>query len=159
MQCFRSAEYFVVLGNSGEKIKVIEIIPNQHQNIELLKLSESVEFSDYVRPVCLPQPQSLISFQLTEICWVANSWLNEMKLKIVSNSSCSKNSGNYNKSLRIQGVEDETNFCADVQTGDRDLCHVTINVDSVITFFLILYSLETWCHSFKRQTRTGGHCY
>lgn len=111
--------------HGSEVIEVIEEIPNQKQNVWLLKLNKSVKFNDQIRPVCLPRQKSTISQQLTEVCWVDGSWMNNLKLKITSNGTCDMNTGDYNKNICVQGAEDKrTNFCTRVERGDRDKCNV-----------------------------------
>lgn len=116
---------------------------NEKEKLWLLKLGKSIDFNDQIRPACLPQPESVITPQLTEVCWADGSWLNEIKLRIISNSSCDENSAGYNKNVRIQGVKDDMNVCAVVEFGDRDKCNV--RVDSVLfnfTFFCQMFSLH-----------------
>ncbi|XP_037036060.1 uncharacterized protein LOC119074161 [Bradysia coprophila] len=104
------------------QLEVIQKVVNEQQSIMLLKLSKSIDLGDQIRPVCLPQTQPNILSQI--ICWVDSSWLNRIKLKLPSRGSCKKNSDDYIKRLRIQGVNNGTNFCTNVVEGDRDRCNM-----------------------------------
>lgn len=126
---------FAILSVLEQNFEVIDQFVNR--NVRLLQLNESVKFNDEMRPACLSQPQSIISPRLTEICWVSNSWLNKLKLKVMSNTRCNTNSGDYYKSLSIQGVENVVKLCMDVESGDRDLCNVRTPFD----FIIIVYQM------------------
>lgn len=126
---------FAILSVLEQNFEVIDQFVNR--NVRLLQLNESVKFNDEMRPACLSQPQSIISPRLTEICWVSNSWLHKLKLKVMSNTRCNRNSGDYYKSLSIQGVENVVKLCMDVESGDRDLCNVRTPFD----FIIIVYQM------------------
>lgn len=143
-----------------QQFDVIEEIPNEKGNLWLLKLGKSIDSNSEIRPACLPQPESVITSQLTEACWADGSWFNEIKLTKISNSSCDENSAGYNKNIRIQGVEDELTVCASVKSGDADRCNVR-KYSILFNFHLFVKCFhfpETWCFSVNRPSSDFRCC-
>lgn len=113
---------------------MLEEIPNEDRNLILLSLDGLVEFNSRIQPACLPPPLAVVSKQLSELCWVDENWLNKLKLEIFSNRPCDKNSGGYDKDIRLRGRDGSMDFCAHVVMGDRDACKVRLFFKS-ISFF------------------------
>ncbi|XP_041812141.1 serine protease 27-like [Chelmon rostratus] len=92
-------------------------------DISLLQLSSPVEFSSYIRPVCLAASGSV--FEAGTMCWVTG-WgtirfqvslpfpqrLQEVSLPIVSNTECNKAYGTITSNM----------MCAGVDEGGKDSC-------------------------------------
>lgn len=57
----------------------------------LMKLNASVDLNEYIRPVCLSQPESNISKPLMEIGWGLENVLRNDEFDLISNSTCERN--------------------------------------------------------------------
>lgn len=95
----------------------------------LLKLSGSVNFNDYIRPACLPQPESRISQHFIEIGWSDteirnNNLLHKLKMNEIPKAQCKLELINIGHYKHILSVENESTLCATVKKGERDMCAV-----------------------------------
>lgn len=113
-----------------KEIKPPDFHLHQSHTIKLLKLNESVQFDEYVRPACLSQPKSIISQPLIEIGWSEtlvrdNKHLHKVKLNFMSTTTCKKEiaKGGHSE-LYTRGIDDGTHFCAAVEKIDQDMCPV-----------------------------------
>ncbi|XP_069689200.1 uncharacterized protein [Periplaneta americana] len=98
-------------------------------DISLLRLREPVQFSDFVRPVCLPPPPPAAPIRDGRLCTVVG-WgqlfevgrifpdtLQEVQLPIISTAECRKRT----LFLPLYRVTDNM-FCAGFDRGGRDAC-------------------------------------
>uniref|UniRef100_A0A3Q0SV47 Peptidase S1 domain-containing protein n=1 Tax=Amphilophus citrinellus TaxID=61819 RepID=A0A3Q0SV47_AMPCI len=107
----------------SRSVSQIIIHPNYNPNtsdndIALLQLSSTVQFTDYIRPVCLAAQGS--SFPAGTTVWVTVTLpspqsLQEVKIPIVSNSQCSKS---YSGIINITS----NMICAGLTQGGKDSC-------------------------------------
>ncbi|CAH1103275.1 unnamed protein product [Psylliodes chrysocephalus] len=96
-------------------------------DISLLKLKAPVIFSDYVRPVCLPQPNqvpadgrlcTVIGWgQLFEVGRIFPDTLQEVQVPIITTSECRKRT----LFLSLYHITEDM-FCAGYERGGRDAC-------------------------------------
>lgn len=143
---FSTAEH-VILGDldnlskdNDSHLKRFEVVkkikhPDFHllpsHTIKLLKLNESVQFDEYVRPACLSQPKSIISSQrLIEIGWSetlvrGNKLFHKVKTNFMSTTTCKEEiaKGGHSE-LYTRGIDVGTHFCAAVEKNDQDICPV-----------------------------------
>ncbi|XP_045899477.1 prostasin-like [Micropterus dolomieu] len=133
-------EALKLLNTNGMSRTVSQIIkhPNFNQpmlnnDIALLKLSSPVNFTNYIRPVCLAANGSI--FNAGTSCWVSG-WgnietnislpspkrLQEVSLPIVSNSDCNATYG---------GIITNNMICAGVTQGGNGTCDVSLSAKHV----------------------------
>ncbi|XP_066975872.1 uncharacterized protein [Macrobrachium rosenbergii] len=96
-------------------------------DISLLRLNEPVSFTDYVRPVCLPSPGSVVRNnrlctlvgwgQLFEVGKIFPDTLQEVQVPLISTSECRKRT----VFLPLYRITDNM-FCAGYDRGGRDAC-------------------------------------
>ncbi|CAG9855145.1 unnamed protein product [Phyllotreta striolata] len=96
-------------------------------DISLLKLKSPVIFSDYVRPVCLPQPNQVPADgklctvvgwgQLFEVGRIFPDTLQEVQVPVISTSECRKRT----LFLSLYRITEDM-FCAGYERGGRDAC-------------------------------------
>ncbi|XP_068241561.1 uncharacterized protein [Palaemon carinicauda] len=96
-------------------------------DISLLRLNEPVRFTDYVRPVCLPSPGSIIRNnrmctlvgwgQLYESGKIFPDTLQEVQVPLISTVECVKRTA----FLPLYRITDDM-FCAGFDRGGRDAC-------------------------------------
>ncbi|KAK6630290.1 hypothetical protein RUM44_004957 [Polyplax serrata] len=96
-------------------------------DISLLRMRDPVKLTDYVRPICLPKPQTSIIDgaictivgwgQLSEVGLVFPDTLQEVQLPILSTSECRKRT----LFLSLYKITDDM-FCAGYDRGGRDAC-------------------------------------
>ncbi|KAI5750571.1 hypothetical protein M8J76_016770 [Diaphorina citri] len=96
-------------------------------DISILKMKTPVQFSNYVRPICLPHPNTPLTDgtlctvvgwgQLFEIGRVFPDTLQEVQLPIISTAECRKRT----LFLPLYRVT-ENMFCAGFERGGRDAC-------------------------------------
>lgn len=144
---FSGAATHVRLGEHDENIvneyrrdvKVAEIIPYpqyqywedlgrkyKYDDIGLLRLEGKVQFTDAIRPACLPE-EPITSVNATATGWgsaeinkPSSSILMKVKLDIFDYNTCS----DANPVSRIfpQGIQNETQFCAGSATSTKNTC-------------------------------------
>ncbi|XP_049915919.1 prostasin [Epinephelus moara] len=104
--------------------------PNQGKDLALVRLSNSITFSDYVRPICLPASSTL--FPSGMMCYVTG-WgnirndvplsgigtLQEVQVPIISQSSCQE-MYRTNPNEQVDILYDM--ICAGYQEGGKDSC-------------------------------------
>lgn len=56
-----------------------------------MQLNASVEFNEYINPICLSQPETNISQTLLEVGWGLENVLRDDKFNLISNSTCELN--------------------------------------------------------------------
>jgi len=91
----------------------------------LLKLSEPVQFSDHITPICLPATQGetlpaagtnvfLTGWGYTKQAGYYSDTLQQVSVPIVSQDSCKKNWGTL--------FDDAVSFCTGLEEGGKDAC-------------------------------------
>ncbi|XP_069952632.1 uncharacterized protein [Cherax quadricarinatus] len=96
-------------------------------DISLLRIEESIKFTDYVRPVCLPPPGApvrqgrlctLVGWgQLFEVGKIFPDTLQEVQVPLISTSECRKRT----VFIPLYRITDDM-FCAGYDRGGRDAC-------------------------------------
>jgi secreted trypsin-like serine protease len=95
-------------------------------DVALLKLSEPVEFTDHISPICLPATQGealpaegtsifLTGWGYTEQAGYYSDTLKQVSVPIVSQDKCNKNWGTL--------FDAEVNFCTGLDEGGKEACY------------------------------------
>uniref|UniRef100_A0A8C6SF11 Suppression of tumorigenicity 14a n=1 Tax=Neogobius melanostomus TaxID=47308 RepID=A0A8C6SF11_9GOBI len=117
------------IGTMVVKRDIKQIIPNPYYNpvtfdndIALMELSQPLQYSDYIRPICLPSSQHV--FETGSTVWItgwgatreggfAASVLQKAQVRMINHDVCNKLMGNQLTSRML---------CAGVLTGGVDAC-------------------------------------
>lgn len=73
-----------------QRINIIQHTTTPQDNLTLLKLGASVIFNQYVRPLCLSQPEVSITQSLTEVGWGIKNMLRKEKMDLLANVMCNE---------------------------------------------------------------------
>lgn len=102
-----------------------------YNDIALLKIDRTVDFSDYIRPACLPHQDTEISDRVIVTGWGQTSTssreqpstLQKVQLKLVPLGVCNETYSESRRQLQ-NGLSEETQLCAGSNKGERDTCPV-----------------------------------
>lgn len=102
-----------------------------YNDIGLIKLLEPIQFSQYIRPACLPEADTLISNNLFVTGWGLTSYTGESHTNLqrvsqflVAHDECNTIYNDINISNLKNGIIDESQICARNKAGERDACQV-----------------------------------
>lgn len=113
-------------------VAIAEFIPHEkfksnslYYDIALIRMNESVTFTEHIRPACLWQSADFSQSMVIETVWEStlqfNQTLDELtkhKMNVIDKESCN----NLVKLRKLnQGILD-SQICAGTQGGDRDTC-------------------------------------
>ncbi len=92
---------YVILGDyvnrtdvTRQRFSIVQFLSSPKNDSEigdkltLLKLNASVEFNEYVRPVCLSQPDDNITHTLLEVSWGIKDLLRKQQRDLLTNEMC-----------------------------------------------------------------------
>ncbi|KAL4084357.1 hypothetical protein QTP88_028180 [Uroleucon formosanum] len=106
--------------------------PSLYNDIALFHLDQDVEFSSYVRPLCLNgdpnwqsnSPQIVIAtgWGRTENEGPTSPDLLRVNLEIISPSSCKSNYASIDKNQLMHGIVEDSMICAGYPGGEKDTC-------------------------------------
>ncbi|KAM3916902.1 transmembrane protease serine 9-like [Leptodactylus fuscus] len=102
-------------------------------DIALIQLSTSINYTQYIMPVCIPTPS--MNFSTGDNCWVTG-WgtirsgvnlpdpktLQQVMVPLISNSACEKMYHIGSSTSASQQIVSSDQICAGYQAGDKDSC-------------------------------------
>lgn len=122
--------------NISERIKHPFYIGNsKYHDIALLKLEKAVEFSDFIRPICLPESNS-IDFNIIATGWgktekqELSSHLQKVELDLYTHRECDDLYTDLSLSSIQRGILNGMQVCAGAKIGRRDTCQVCLQINS-----------------------------
>lgn len=104
----------------------------RYNDIALFRIDGEVEFTEYIRPACLAQPESVIAENLLVTGWgqinsrgTVKMDLQKIRFNLVSHADCYASYKFHNPSNLERGIDNETQICARSETKVRDACQVS----------------------------------
>ncbi|KAJ6636562.1 Serine protease snake [Pseudolycoriella hygida] len=98
---------------------------SSYNDIALLQIGKSVEFSENIRPACLPLSRDELSENLLLTGWgitstnqILESGFWKIPVNLIPDQECTQAYESHSR-LR-QGIDNETQFCAGSKAGERD---------------------------------------
>lgn len=145
---FREPVHYVLLGeldiSSDDDIakptvySIVKTIihPNYNKNqlyndIALIKLNETIQIDEYIRPACLHQMHKINAKEAVATGWGLNEHdrkhdhLQEVDLDMISFGNCSATYLEMNYTGLAHGIDDDTHICAGSYTSGKDTCAVS----------------------------------
>lgn len=102
--------------------------PAQYNDIALVKLSEKVQFNDYIAPICLQVTRYLPNSNFIATGWGITEFgsqsdtLLKVDLEYFPNNECQNNYNNVQVEYLPRGILDESQICAGSHLDLKDTC-------------------------------------
>lgn len=103
----------------------------RYNDIALIKIDAEIEFNEYIRPACLPRPESVIAENLLVTGWgqidikgTIKTDLQKIRFNLVSHANCEATYKFHNPSNLEHVIVNATQICAQSETKERDACQV-----------------------------------
>lgn len=104
----------------------------RYNDIALIRIDGEVEFTEYIRPACLAQRESVIVENLFVTGWgqidlqgTIKTDLQKVRFNLVSHADCDASYKFYNPSHLEHVIVNESQICAQSETRERDACQVS----------------------------------
>lgn len=106
--------------------------PIKYNDIALIKLNESVKFSQYIRPICLPDSNTIETGRAIATGWGKLNYtgktadvLQKVVLEIFTNEECNEKYRPHINRHISRGILNETQVCAGSHEKRKDTCQVS----------------------------------
>lgn len=124
-----------------------------YDDIGLIRINGNVEFTDYIRPACLANPQTKIDDRVLVTGWgstilqgASEPNLQKIPLNLISYNKCHNiNSIEYINQALYLGIVDEKQICVGTEAGQRDLCAVNDTIIMQIMNSFFKFKLNNFC--------------
>lgn len=106
--------------------------PFKYNDIALIKFNESIEFSQYIRPICLPDSNTIDINRALASGWGKINYtaetadiLQKVVLEIFTNEECNQKYRPHINRYISKGILNETQICAGSHENRKDTCQVS----------------------------------
>lgn len=106
--------------------------PIKYNDIALIKLNDSVEFNQYIRPICLPESISSDTVRALASGWGKLNYtgpksdiLQKVILELFTNEECNQKYRAQANRYISRGILDESQVCAGSHANRKDTCQVS----------------------------------
>lgn len=113
--------------------------PIKYNDIALIKLNKSVEFSQYIRPICLPESDTIETGRALASGWGKLNYtgqtadiLQKVILEIFTNDECNEKYRTHINRYISKGILNETQVCAGSHQNRKDTCQVSHSANQSI---------------------------
>lgn len=120
-------------------------LPSKYNDIALVKINGPVQFSNYIRPACLPQTKSIDSRHIIASGWgrlnygsAQSDLLQKVVLEIFTQDECNSTYSNEIGRQLNRGIDEETQLCAGSHVERKDTCQVSDISQNVVIFMILL---------------------
>lgn len=107
-------------------------LPSKYNDIALIKVNDPVEFSNYIRPACLPSTQWIDSRHVIASGWgrvnyssATSEQLQKVVLELFTHRECNQSYLNEIGRQLNRGIVDVTQICAGSHNSEKDTCQVS----------------------------------
>ncbi|XP_055327030.1 venom protease-like [Sitodiplosis mosellana] len=104
-------------------------LPSKYNDIALLRINGPVQFSNYIRPACLPQTKSIDSHHVIASGWgrvnyssTPSEQLQKVVLELFTQRECNQTYSNEIGRQLSRGIDVETQLCAGSHDSRKDTC-------------------------------------
>lgn len=126
-------------------------LPSKYNDIALVKINDPVQFSNYVRPACLPHTKSINLRHVIASGWgrvnygsTLSEQLQKVVLELFTTDECNKTYSNEIGRQLSRGIDVETQLCAGSHNSEKDTCQVSGELCLKLTKVLMISFFRLW---------------